>query len=42
VRLAEGNVPVDRLGSTRDDEQRLAILFDLWMLMSLAGTSMAK
>jgi hypothetical protein len=37
VRLAEGNVPVDRLGGARDDEQCVAILLDLWMLMSLAG-----
>ena len=37
VRLAEGNLPVDRLGGARDHEQRLAILLDLRMLMSLAG-----
>jgi hypothetical protein len=37
MRLAEGDAPLDQLRCPCDDEQRLAILFDLRMLMRLAG-----
>ena len=37
VRLAEGDLAVDHLRGARDDEQRVAILLDLGILMRLAG-----
>src|SRR5262245_43353274 len=37
MRLAESDAPVDQLRRPRDDEQRLAVLLDLGMLMRLAG-----
>src|SRR6266436_2270346 len=37
MRLAEGDAPLDQLRCPRDDEQRLAVLLDLGMLMCLAG-----
>ena len=37
MRFTESDTPVDQLRCPRDDEQRLAILLDLGVLMSLAG-----
>ena len=37
VRLAEGDAPVEHLGRSRDDEQRLAVLLELGPLMGLEG-----
>src|SRR5262245_26828452 len=37
MRFAESDTPVDHLRCSRDDEQRLAVLLDLGVLMSLAG-----
>src|SRR5260370_36795092 len=37
MRLAEGDPPLDQLRCPCDDEQRLAVLLDLGMLMCLAG-----
>ena len=37
VRLAEGDAPVHHLSRPGDDEQRLAVLFELGPLMGLEG-----
>ena len=37
VGFAEGDALIDDLGGTRNDEQRLAVLLDLGMLVRLAG-----
>src|SRR5262245_46393467 len=37
MRFTEGDAPVDQLRCARDDEQRLAVLLDLGVLMCLAG-----
>src|SRR5262245_60288427 len=37
MRFTESDAPVDQLRCARDDEQRLAILLDLGVLMCLAG-----
>src|SRR5262249_39947427 len=37
MRFTEGDAPVDQLRCARDDEQRLAVLLDLGVLMRLAG-----
>ena len=37
MRLAEGDPTVDHLRGARDDEERVAILLELGMLMRLAG-----
>ena len=37
MRLAKRNLAIGQLGCSRDDEQRASILFELGILMRLAG-----
>jgi hypothetical protein len=37
VGLTEGNPPIDHLGCAGDDEERVAVLFELGALMRVAG-----
>ena len=37
MRLAEGDAALDQLRGARDDEQRIAILLELWPLMRMLG-----